>query len=99
MTPDEGQLSAAITRFYSWSTRVTTMLENIEAQQRRLARRQTILAARQHRYADQVVARIAGLVSRRAAILFAIGMMVGSALGSAGGEVIRPLLIRLLGGR
>ena len=97
MADEHDQIQAAVLRFTAWSMKVNAQLDTISAETRALARGQRALARRQRRYSDRTVASIAALLTRRAALLFALGMLVGSALGSAGGELIKPVLLRLLG--
>lgn len=70
---------------------VSTRLETVERQQRRTLRYQRAVA-------PTVAKAIVGAVSKRAALLLAAGMMLGSALGGAAMELARKLVVTALAG-
>lgn len=72
-----------LVRLEGWSESVTARLDAIALEQRRLPRR--------------VANRVGTLMTRRAALLFGIGALVGSSLGSAAGPAVQRIVLLLLG--
>jgi uncharacterized protein involved in exopolysaccharide biosynthesis len=64
-----------------------------------LERGQRAIMRRQRAIAPAVARSITSAVSRRAALLLAAGMMLGSALGGAAMELARKLVATALAGR
>jgi hypothetical protein len=72
-------------------------LARIEAMMHEISESQALTLKHQRAIPRRVAARISTQVTRKAAILIGLGVLIGSALGTAGGQVVRTLLFKTLG--
>jgi len=74
-----------------WTRTVDEKLSGLEAGQSKILRRQHRLSV--------LVRGVAAALTRRAAFLIGIGVLIGSALGSSASELVRRLVLTALGSR
>ena len=72
-------------------------LARVESALSTLAEAHARLAAVQRRLPGRVARQVEIKVSRRGAVLIAVGVMIGSAVGNLGGDVVRRLVLQLIG--
>lgn len=76
-----------------------SLTQNVIARMETLERGQRMMLRRQRRVPTAVGKHIAEAISKKAALLIAVGIVIGSALGGAAMELARQLILSVFPGR